>query len=337
MTTTARRVTPGAPSPADVAPHAPLARGRPVRANGVELFCETFGAPEAPPVLLLMGNSAPGIVWPDAFCRDLAGRGRYVIRFDQRDTGWSTALDFDVAPYTLDDLARDALGVLDALGIPRAHLVGLSQGGELAYRLALAAPDRVLSVTALMSSPNLGPKNAAFAGAPPTPGALPAPTAEYVAAVVALNASPPATADETAVRFVDNFRLAAGTASPFDEAAWHTLGQRVAARSVRPDGRPTAVANHSNHRRAQMATPPLAAADLARLAVPVLVLHGGGDPIFPPAHARYAAATIPGARLVLLDAMGHALDPAFFALVLDALATVGAAGTPAGDAGGHLR
>jgi pimeloyl-ACP methyl ester carboxylesterase len=291
-----------------------------LRANGVELFCETFGEPLDPAILLLMGNSAPGLLWPDAFCGRLAERGFHVIRFDQRDTGLSTYIDYDAAPYTLDDLVDDAVALLDVLDVRVAHVVGLSQGGVLAYRMALRAPARVESLTVMMSSPDLRPKNDAFTGAPPRPGELPRPAAEYVAAVIALNAVAPTSEDETAIQFVENFRLAKGAASPFDEAAWMALGRAMAGRAkLRADGRTAKMANHGNHMRAQMATPPLSEADLRRLAVPVLVLHGGGDPIFPLEHARWAAATIPGARLVVLDAMGHAFDPAFFAPVLDAL------------------
>ena len=144
-----------------------------VTTHGIELFVETFGRPEDPALLLLMGNSAPGLMWPDAFCAMLAEGGLRVIRFDQRDTGLSTYLDFDATPYDLDDLGRDALGLLDALGVGRCHVAGLSQGGFLAYRLALQAPERLASLTALMSSPDLRPKNDAFAGAPPRPGELP--------------------------------------------------------------------------------------------------------------------------------------------------------------------
>lgn len=292
-----------------------------VQIGKIELFFDTFGEAGAPPVLLLMGNSAPGLVWPDAFCAMLADKGYHIVRFDQRDTGLSTYVDYDADPYTLDALVEDALGLLDALGIARAHLVGLSQGGVLACRMALAAPERAASLVSMMSSARLRPKTAAFTGAEQTPGDLPAPAPDYVAAVIALNSTPAEGVEAQAARFVDNFRLAKGPASPFDEAEWAALGRAFAERPLaRRDALTAAIANNSNHSRAQAATPDLEAADLARIAVPTLVLHGGGDPIFPPDHARWTAAAISGARLRIIETMGHALDSAFFAPIADDLA-----------------
>lgn len=289
-------------------------------ANGQDIRGETFGDRRGPAVLLIMGNSAPGLVWPDAFCALVASHGYFVVRFDQRDSGLSSYVDFDRQPYTLFELADDAAAILDGLGISQAHIVGLSQGGVVAYRIALARPGRVLSVSTIMSSPDLRPKNDAFTGVPAREGALPGPAADYVAKVIALNASPAISEAEIARRFVDNFRLAKGPRSPFAEGAWHALGQAVAALpSLREDGLTAAMANNSNNARAQMATPSLEARDLAALTIPVLVIHGGRDPIFPIAHARWAVGQIPDAQLVELADMGHALDPAFFDVIAGAL------------------
>jgi pimeloyl-ACP methyl ester carboxylesterase len=289
-------------------------------ANGQTIAYDVFGQADASAVLLIMGNSAPGLVWPDRFCAGLAAAGYRVIRFDQRDSGLSTYVDFERQPYTLADLADDAFGLLDALGIEAAHLVGLSQGGGVAYRMALRAQERVLSLSVIMSSSDMGPKNDAFTGAPPKPGELPRPSPDYVAQVIALNATPADGAEASARRFADNFRLAKGPASPFDEAAWLALGRAFAERPLlRADGLTAAIANNSNNTKAQMATPPLTQADLQALRQPVLLIHGCGDPIFPIAHARWAARVIPGAKLVEIDDMGHALDPAFFKPITEAL------------------
>ena len=288
--------------------------------NGVELFYEQLGSKADPPVLLLMGNSLPGFAWPDAFCDRVTSSGLCVIRFDQRDTGLSSYVDFDKAPYTLDDLAQDAFALLDELGIERAHVAGLSQGGVVAYRMALEQPGRVRSLALLMSSTDLQSKNDAFAGAPRREGELPRPSADFVARASALNAAPLTTPDEVAARFVENFRLAKGARSPFDEEAWRELGRRVAAVPLlRRDGVTAAMATNSNHTRAQKASAPIQGSEIASLKQPVLIIHGDGDPIFPVVHAEWAAATIPDAKLVVVPDMGHALDPAFFAPVADAL------------------
>jgi pimeloyl-ACP methyl ester carboxylesterase len=301
-------------------PDSMASKGRILPVNGIEIYYEAFGWPSDPAVLLVMGNSAPGLVWPDAFCRQLADRGFCVVRFDQRDTGLSSFVEYDAKPYTLDDLAEDVIQLVDALNLPTAHIVGLSQGGVLAWRMALRAPARVRSVTAMMSSPDLQPKNDAFAGTPPRHGELSRPAADYVAAVIALNAVKPANDEEAAIQFVENFRLAKGPESPFDESAWLEMGRAVAGRwRLRKDGLTPAMANNSNHSRAQMATAPLREMDLRRLSVPALILHGTADPIFPPDHARWAAEMIPGSQLVMVDGMGHAFDPAFFTDVADTL------------------
>lgn len=295
----------------------------------VSLACESFGSSAAPTVLLIMGNSAPGLVWPTAFCTGLADAGYHVLRFDQRDTGLSTYVDFDAAPYTLDDLVADAFGVLDGFGIERAHVVGLSQGGVLAYRMAIRAPDRVATVATLMSSADLRPKTDAFLGLPRRVGELSRPAPDYVAAVIALNAEPPIGLTETAARFVDNFRLASGPKAPFDEIAWAAIGRAFAERpTLRGDGLTAAVANNSHHARAQAATSDLTSADLAVIACPVLIVHGTCDPIFPPDHARWAAERIAHAELLLVEDMGHALDPAYFTPIAKALERHWAAANP---------
>ncbi|SAL10978.1 Alpha/beta hydrolase [Caballeronia peredens] len=297
-----------------------MPQSRTMHANGIDIAYEVFGRDDDPAILLVMGNSAPGLVWPDAFCEMLASAGLRVIRFDQRDTGWSSFVDFDRAPYTLDDLARDAFALLDDAGVARAHVAGLSQGGVIAYRMALQQPARVASVSILMSSADVRPKNDAFANAPPKEGELARPAADYVARVIALNSTPPRDVDEIAQRFVDNFRLAKGPRSPFDEPAWQMLGRAFAERlALRPDGLTPALANNSNHARAQKATATLTAADLSAIALPVLIVHGSDDPIFPAAHAHWAAAMLRDAELRIIDTMGHALDPAFFRAVADAL------------------
>lgn len=284
--------------------------------NGLELAYETFGDDSDPAILLLMGNSAPGVVWPDQFCASLAQCGYFVIRYDQRDTGLSSYLDFEEQPYTLHDLVDDAFGLLDELEIESAHFVGLSQGGNIAYLASLSRPSRVASITSLMSSPDLRPKNDAFTGQPPADGQLPRPSPEYVRAVIALNHRHAGSDEAVAIRFMENFRLAAGPKSPFDDAFWLSLGRAVAGRTRSG----TTVANHSNHSKAQIATEALKAADLAQVEQPCLIMHGEMDPIFPPEHAKWAASNLRDAQLCLVPKMGHALDPAFIEDLVERLA-----------------
>jgi pimeloyl-ACP methyl ester carboxylesterase len=124
-----------------------------VRTNGVTLHTEAFGSSKDPAVLLVMGAMSSAVWWPDGFCRELAGRGRYVVRYDHRDTGRSTSYEPGAAPYAIEDLADDAVGVLDSRGIDAAHFVGMSLGGYLSQLVALKHPARVRSLTLIASEP----------------------------------------------------------------------------------------------------------------------------------------------------------------------------------------
>lgn len=136
-----------------------------LRANGVDLCVQTFGDPRDPALLLVHGATASMLAWDDDFCRRLAAGGRFVIRYDQRDTGRSVGYPPGPPPYSLDDLAADTVGLLDAFGLSRAHVVGRSLGGTLAMRIALARPERVASLTLVATSPGgagLSPPSQAF-------------------------------------------------------------------------------------------------------------------------------------------------------------------------------
>jgi pimeloyl-ACP methyl ester carboxylesterase len=127
-----------------------------IKANGIDLYTESIGKSSDPPILLIMGAMASAVWWPEEFCRQLAERGRYVIRYDHRDTGRSVSYEPGQVNYSVEDLSDDAVGVLDAYGIERAHLVGMSLGGFLAQLIALKYPDRILTLT-LIASERLGP------------------------------------------------------------------------------------------------------------------------------------------------------------------------------------
>lgn len=240
--------------------------------NGIEVCAETFGEPADPAVLLIAGGASSMDWWEDEFCRRLAAGGRFVVRYDHRDTGRSTSFPAGDPPYSDVDLANDALGLLDALGVHRAHLVGMSMGGELAQRIAIERPHRVLSLT-LMSC-----------GAGP-------PAAE------------PATDWSNRRRAVD--RLVAAVrevGGPFTAAEPHLrrLAERVFDRTR------DMAAGQINHRRCA-GGPPLRER-LGTITAPTLILHGTLDPLGP-SHPRALAAGIPGARLVWLDGVGHEVPP----------------------------
>ncbi|GAA3234364.1 hypothetical protein GCM10017691_30890 [Pseudonocardia petroleophila] len=264
-----------------------------VATAGAELTVQAFGAPRDPAVLLVAGAASSMDWWEDAFCARLAEGGRYVVRYDQRDTGTSTSWPAGRPGYTGADLTADALGVLDGLGIAAAHVVGISMGGGIGQELALGHPGRVATLTLLSTTP-VGP---APVGRPALPGMR-----EDVARSFAEPQPEPDWSDaEAAVTaFVDGERLFHGTL-PFDEGHVRELAARVVARST------DIAATMTNHWILDQDD--ARTAGVGAIGVPTLVLHGTQDPLFPFGHGEALAAEIPGARLVPLPGVGHQMPP----------------------------
>jgi pimeloyl-ACP methyl ester carboxylesterase len=273
---------------------------RMIDVGGVRLCTETFGDPDDPAVLLIMGMAGSMLWWDERFCRALADGGRHVLRYDHRDTGRSQSWPPGRPGYTGDDLVADVARVLDGHGIAAAHVVGVSMGGALAQVFALDRPDRVLSLVLMSTSPG-GPGDG-----------LPGPAPEYLEflsgdASVSAGESDPRAGIE---RVVAEVRVLAGAARPFDEAAARALVERDAARA-------DSYASASNHAEVEGGGP--WRHRLGDIAVPTLVVHGTADPLFPVAHGVALAAEIPGARLLQLEGAGHGLDPADHDVVAGAI------------------
>ena len=278
-------------------------RERIVRAGDLELWAEDFGNPEHPTVLLVMGAQAQGIQWNDGIVRRLVDGDRRVIRYDHRDTGRSSTVDFAAHPYTIADMASDALTVLDAFGAQRAHLVGASLGGVIAQRLAVTSPDRVLTMTSLSSQPlgtdMAGTVQRVLEGAPPLPGDLPPPEPELLTTLASSFPEPEASLEEYLTARLPLWRVLHGPVLPFPEDEYRAREQRVYRRARDLQ----AALNHVLAGAADTSS----TAELAAVTAPTLVLHGTHDPMFPPAHAEATADAIPGARLVMIEGMGHTL------------------------------
>ena len=260
---------------------------RMIEADGVRLCTESFGDPADPPVLLIMGTAASMVWWEDGFCEALAGGGRFVVRYDHRDTGRSATDEPGSPGYGGPDLVADAARVLDAYGIGAAHVVGLSMGGALAQLLALDFPDRVASLVLISTSP---------AGSADD---LPPATDAYTAFIA--TAEVDWTDPGSVVEHVVAEGRALGGRRPFDEAAARELAARDVARADR-------VASAQNHALLSGGGP--WRHRLGSLAAPTLVVHGTADPLFPLGHGEALAAEIPGARLLRLDGAGHGLERA---------------------------
>ncbi len=269
-----------------------------VNANGIEIWTEDFGDPGDPALLLVMGATAQGIAWPDEFCELLAQGGRYVIRYDNRDTGQSTCRDYATHPYTVSDMALDAVGVLDAYGIERAHVAGASMGGMICQALAIEHPERVCTLTSIMSSPG-GATTAAAISGDTTAATLPPPEPKVVEVMMARFANPPSTREEQIDAGLAVSKVLAGSLATPDEAELRAMQERVIDRARDT----TAAMNHA----LAVAASPDRQAGLAGVTLPTLVIHGTEDPILPFAHGEATAKAIPGATLLAIEGMGHDL------------------------------
>ncbi len=265
-------------------------------APDVRLWAEESGDAQAPPLLLIMGANAAGLAWPDELVARL-GRHHRVIRYDHRDTGRSSWA-YGEHPYAIADLAGDAVALLDALSVDRAHLVGMSMGGLLAQLVLLDHPERVLSATLIGTSPlgGVGP------GEPP----LPDPDERLLPIWARLGEQRDREA-ELDFR-VEHWRALHGDALPFDAAEFRRLEERLIDHAGRHDSSfAHALASQDRLDRG---------AELARVRTPTLVIESPEDPLAGPEHARSLARAIPGARLVTMPGMGHSLP----AMVLEPLA-----------------
>jgi pimeloyl-ACP methyl ester carboxylesterase len=262
---------------------------RVVRVRGVALCVDSVGTPGDPPVVLIAGSSGSMDWWDDEFCARIAAGGRFVVRYDHRDTGRSAASPVGAPDYSLADLADDVLRVLDAFELRRAHLVGISMGGFLVQHLAVHQPARVSSLALLATSPG-GPGP----DLPPIDPALlasfdePRPDTDWSdrASVVA--------------RLVADQRRYAGTL-PVDEDEVRRLANRVFDRTA------DLAASFTNH--GVMAGAPPVRARLGEVSAPTLVAHGTADPLFPFGHAEALAREIPNAELLPLPGVGHQMPP----------------------------
>lgn len=283
------------------------------KANGVNIAYDTFGDPSSKPLLLIMGLAWQMIIWDDEFCSRLAGRGYRVIRFDNRDIGLSQRFDeagipnigalmsaqlrgiASPAPYTLYNMAADAVGLLDVLEIESAHVVGTSMGGMIAQIMAMEFTDRVCTLTSIMSStgdPELPP---------PKPEAL------------KILYTPLPTDEEGFIKsYINVLRVLSGPEIPVSESLARKYAEKTFERGISPGGvaRQYAAVIVSGSRKEA----------LGSITVPTLVIHGDRDPLVPVECGIDTANAIPGAKLVIMKGMGHGLPEALWPGIIDEIA-----------------
>lgn len=283
-----------------------------VTANGIRIEYDTFGDSSFPALLLIAGNGAQMIFWDAEFCELLAETGLFVIRFDNRDAGLSTKFDEAGIPdimalikaamegkavesaYSLDDMADDAVALLDALNIEKAHICGLSMGGMIAQVISYRHPGHVLSLTSIMSC----------TGNPDTPQGKP----EAIAAVVA----PAPEGREAYIEHnVNTWRKVWSPGFPFEEERARAFMEKSYDRSYYPQGmaRQNAALLANGDRRPSLST----------IKVPTLVIHGADDPLIPVEAGKDTARSIPGASLLIIDGMGHDMPKGVWAEIATAI------------------
>ncbi len=282
-------------------------------ANGIEIEYDTFGESSRSPLLLIMGLSSQMVAWPETFCQKLAQSGHWVLRFDNRDVGLSSKIEGvgvpDLmavmaayqqgqpvdAPYTLSDMAADVIGLMDALKLEKAHVCGLSMGGMIAQVMALEYPRRLLSLISMEAT----------TGDPTLPSAKPQ-------VMEAMLSPPPQDRDGYIEHAVEVFRAFSGGSDKFDETLEKELSANSYDRSFYPFGfirQLAAILASGNRTRS-----------LASVTAPTLVIHGADDPLVPLAHGHASARAIPGAKLVVVEGLGHGIAyPALWDEIVDAI------------------
>lgn len=285
-----------------------------IQADGVSLATQAFGNPTDPPVLLIMGAMASMLWWPEAFCQRLAEQGRYVIRYDSRDTGRSTTYPPGEPGYTFDDLADDTARVLDGYHLPAAHIVGFSAGGMTGQLAALKHPDRVITLTVICTSPFDSDLHKQSAGTQEAEAATASDSEATVTSECAAEASPaPDLTDreQTVANLVESWRQVVGTAYPFDEAAVRHLAEQDVDRA-------TNFASAANHH--QITGGEAWEGRLGEITAPLLVLHGTADPAFSRAHGIEFAERVAGTTLIWLEGVGHELPEPAWGEIIAAIA-----------------
>lgn len=293
-------------------------QGQMAHVNGIDLWYETFGKREDPAVLLIMGAGCQGVLWDQGFCEKLAREGFYVIRYDNRDAGLSTCFDFKENPYGLMDMAKDAIGLLDVLGIKKAHLFGNSMGSFLSQILSVHFPERVLSILLLGSTCEMNPMNRALAGLPPAKDAsLPSPSPEYmewVSRFEQLMNQASMTNEEQLELRLDDWRRLSGCKMFLDEKAIRDMLRLFIARIRHPQSIDNHLTMLQDPRSEDMIrTVP------AQVNVPTVILSGSKDVLFPPEHGKALSKLIKNSEYHLLEGQGHVPNDHFYETYIDFL------------------
>ncbi len=267
-----------------------------IKSSGLSLWTESFGVPGNPSVLLVMGAMNQGIFWPDEFCQSLAAEGFYVVRYDHRDTGKSSKVDFQANPYDLNSLTEDAARVIRSYDLDRPTVIGLSMGGYIAQLLASGYADFLSRIVLISSTADHRPYIAATTGNSTAGFSLPGPDRSYLDCLSKASINPPKSLEGVLQNMSEGWEVTYGGPRSYPrvqvEQALHLAIQRS------PD-----IGSVFHHGLAVAASPDRLHL-VSKIRVPALVIHGRYDPLLPLAHGQYLASNIEGARFEMLE-MGH--------------------------------
>jgi pimeloyl-ACP methyl ester carboxylesterase len=281
------------------------------KTDRLDVFYETFGNKEDQAILLIMGSGGQGVLWPTEFCKKLAGKKFYVIRYDLRDSGNSTCFDFEKTPYSFQDLAKDAIALLDFLKIEKADLVGLSMGAFIAELMSVNYPERVKTITLISATCDIRPIISTFKGFPTEKYDLSHPTKEYLKFVAEVSKTvPPVTLEEKIEQRIVIWNILNGPAKSLDKEEICKMHATYLERLKNP-------AALRNYRNAHILSEELVRTVPYKVNVPTLILHGSEDPIFTPEHGQALHKAIKGSKYYLLEGMGHILNQNFYDYIID--------------------
>lgn len=267
-----------------------------IYAENLELWTESFGNPENPSIILIMGSGGQGVLWPTEFCQALANQGYFIIRYDNRDTGLSSCINFDANPYTLSDMANDVVHILDHYQLQNAHIVGVSMGGAIAMILAAHFPKRVLSLTLIATSIDFRPAFDAMQGIVSN-HTLPIPSQHIIEAAKKFQLMSLLSLEEKIQLFIETAKLNSGSIS-VDETLCREMAILNFSRMKNPE-------SPNNHFRAMMLSHDIHRAASEKITAHTHIVHGDEDPIFPLEHGKAIQTTIKNSTLCVIPGLGH--------------------------------
>jgi len=276
-----------------------FAEERILQVGELKLWTETFGQKNCPAVLMVMGAGCPAYSWPDELCEKIAGNGYFVIRYDHRDIGHSSCVNYSSSPYSLKELSEDAVAILDAYSIKKAHVVGVSMGGMIGQLLAIHYPERVKSLISIMSTADHTPITCKVFGKQGT-FTLPGPKDKVLRRLEQSRSESASTCEQRIDKAVKNYCVLASEEER-DESRWRAVEERCEKTC------PVYGKNGVNHWFA-VANSEARLDKLYKIQAPTLIIHGEDDPLIPVEHGKATAGAIPQAKLLLIPKMGHVIS-----------------------------